>query len=227
MRDIPWKCHSCPSTLGSCCFCPAQPPGSLGRARIWFHASAEGSARSFMLPAQTCPQSWHTPAGGRDPQRSHLGDTTLLSVCQGMALDTHSQIHSGSPLAPSTPADPRRSHGSPGSCTMVGTLSSASCLAPSLAQRQVRKVLPGQLWLKGENKQAGKVRAEITARAVTSSGAAAPSLGGHCHPGAHLPPFSMARDAQHSLAEHLQLPRGNSLPWSIQGPQGSTKPFLK
>lgn len=50
----------------------------LGRARIQFRAAAQGSAWSFMLPAQTCPQSWHTPAGGRDPWRSHLGDTTLL-----------------------------------------------------------------------------------------------------------------------------------------------------
>lgn len=123
----------------------------LGRAGIRLRTSAQGSAWSFILPAQTCPQSWHTPDGGRDLWRSPLGDTILLCSLRvprngsgRSQLDTAD--HSGSQLAPSTPADPRRSHTSPRCCTMVGTLTSALCLAPSLAQRQVRKVLPGQLW---------------------------------------------------------------------------------
>lgn len=69
--------------------------------------------------------------------------------------------------------------------------------------------------------------AEITAQVVTSSSAAAPSLGGHCHPGAHLPPLSMARAAQASLAEHLQLPQAKLTPLDHPEPPRQDKGILR
>lgn len=186
-----------------------------------------------MQPAQTCPQSWHTPAGGREPCRSHLGDTTLLcsqvgtphakewpwmliaSTCSPRRIPACSVQPCRSQ---EIPHQPRVLHhaGDPPQCLVPGSKPCTEAGEEGAPRTAVAS-------RKGGNKQSGKVRAKITAQIVTSSGAAAPSPGGHCHAEAHLPLFSMARAAQPSLAEHLQPPQANSLPWTIQGPQGSTK----
>lgn len=140
-----------------------------------------------------------------------------------MALDARSQTpapHSGSQLDPSTPADPRRSHSSPGSCTTMGTL----CSKPSTGTGEEGAPRTAVASRKRGAENAG---AEITAQVVTSSSAAAPSLGGHCHPGAHLPPLSMARAAQASLAEHLQLPQAKLTPLDHPEPPGQDKGILR
>lgn len=202
----------------------------LGRARIRLCASAPGSTWSFILPAQTCSQSWHTPMAETYGGVPWVTPPCFApSACQGMVLDIHSQTpahHSGSQLALSRsqeiPHQPRvlPHGGDPHQCLVTGSKPSTEAGEEGAPRTPVAS-------RKGGDKQSGKIRAEITAQAVTSSGAAAPSLGGHCHPGDLLPLFSMARAAQPSLAEHLQLPQTKSPPWNIQGPQGSTKAFLK
>lgn len=102
-----------------------------------------------MLPAQTCPQSWHTPAGGRDPRRSHLGDTTLLcSQVVTLRAKKWPWMLAARHLLPT--ADPSLIHPPlqvPGDPTAaLGPAPWWGPCAPSLAQGQVRKGLPGQLW---------------------------------------------------------------------------------